>query len=276
MPRQLPLDEAQRLQFARDGVLKLEGLLDRTCLALARDAVLRPLEELGLWRDGRWRLDARSRPKWPDTGLRPRRDIGQRAEVEALIRLPTVTALVDQVLEGADFDRKIYPRPQVLASLPNADPWVLPSGWHTDMPRVAKGGSLGVQLFMFLDRVALRGGGTLVVAGSHHLLDSGRNMKVSEITAALRPEPFFRHLFSGQAGAADRQALPAGQVGETRLEVVELVGEPGDAWIMDLRALHAAAPNRSDRPRLMATHRFVRADRLPEIAEAFGWAQEAL
>jgi ectoine hydroxylase-related dioxygenase (phytanoyl-CoA dioxygenase family) len=62
-----------------------------------------------------------------------------------------------------------------------------------------------------------------------------------------------------------------GRVGETRLEVVELVGEPGDVWLMDLRVLHAAAPNCSDRPRLIATHRFLRADLMPEIATAFGW-----
>jgi len=65
--------------------------------------------------------------------------------------------------------------------------------------------------------------------------------------------------------------LYLGRVSGTRLEVVELVGEPGDAWLIDLRALHAAAPNCSDRPRLMATHRFVRSDRMTEIAQAFGW-----
>jgi ectoine hydroxylase-related dioxygenase (phytanoyl-CoA dioxygenase family) len=272
MPQQVPLNDEQRSRFERDGVLKLERLLDRASVALACEAVLGSLERLGLWRDGNWRLDERPKPIWPDRGLKPSRDIGHRhPEVEALIQLPAIKAVVEHLLGGADFDRKVFPRPQVLASLPNADDWVLPSGWHTDMPRLARGGSPGIQAFMFLDSVRPRGGGTLVIAGSHRLLNGGRNMKANEITAALRTEPFFQHLFSRRIGATDVEALPVGRVSGTRLEVVELVGEPGDAWLIDLRALHAAAPNCSDRPRLMATHRFVRSDRMPEIAQAFGW-----
>jgi len=52
---------------------------------------------------------------------------------------------------------------------------------------------------------------------------------------------------------------------------VELCGAPGDAYLVDLRVLHAAAPNASDRPRMMATHRFIREGVEQELAEAFGW-----
>lgn len=271
MPHPVSLSEEQRLRWERDGVLKLEALLDQAAVARAQDAVLAALARLGLWRDGDWRLDARPRPTWPDQGLKPARDIGHRhPEVEALIRQPALKAVVEQ-LGGAEFDRKIYPRPQVLASLPNIGRWRLPDGWHTDMPRLARGGSPGVQVFMFLDSVRPRGGGPLVVAGSHLLLNDGRNMKVNEITATLRREPFFHGLFGSGVEATEHDPLPSACVRDVRLEVVEIVGEPGDVWLMDLRALHAAAPNALDRPRLMATHRFVRAERMPEIAEAFGW-----
>ena len=273
MPQQIHLSDAQLSTFACDGVLKLDRLVGADCVGLARQAVLRPLETLGLWRDGDWHLNARPRPTWPATGLKPARDIGHRhPEVEALIEQPAVRGVVERLLEGAAFDRKVYPRPQVLASLPNCDRWVLPSGWHTDIPRLASGSCPGVQLFIFLDSVRPQGGGTLVVAGSHRLLNDGRNLKVKEITAALRSEPFFQRLFDLRPiGPDDDVALPVGRVGGARLEVVELVGEPGDVWLMDLRVLHAAAPNCSERPRLMATHRFVRADLMPEIAAAFGW-----
>jgi ectoine hydroxylase-related dioxygenase (phytanoyl-CoA dioxygenase family) len=40
--------------------------------------------------------------------------------------------------------------------------------------------------------------------------------------------------------------------------VVELTGVLGDLWLMDLRALHTAAPNPSAAPRLMMTWRFLR------------------
>jgi ectoine hydroxylase-related dioxygenase (phytanoyl-CoA dioxygenase family) len=55
------------------------------------------------------------------------------------------------------------------------------------------------------------------------------------------------------------------------LKVLELTGEPGDVWITDLRVLHAAAPNASDRPRVMVTDRFVPAELVPAISAAYGW-----
>jgi hypothetical protein len=44
-----------------------------------------------------------------------------------------------------------------------------------------------------------------------------------------------------------------------------------NAYLTDLRVLHTAAPNATDRPRMMATHRFVRADVVQELNEAYGW-----
>lgn len=253
--------------------MKLEQLLSAERVSDARRAVLRALERLGLWRDGEWRLEDRPRMPWPATGLKLARDIGHRhPEVAALIEEPGLIAVVESLLGGGPFDRKIYPRPQILASLPNTEPWVLPNGWHTDVPRLASGARAGLQLFTFLEPVEPRGGGTLVIAGSHHLLNDNRNLKVKDINSALRSELFFRELFQPHEPRGEPECLPVGHVGRTPLRVVELTGRPGDVWLMDLRVLHAAAPNTSDRPRLMATHRFVRAALIPEIAAAFGWS----
>jgi ectoine hydroxylase-related dioxygenase (phytanoyl-CoA dioxygenase family) len=52
---------------------------------------------------------------------------------------------------------------------------------------------------------------------------------------------------------------------------MELSGEPGDAYFTDLRLLHTGAPNASNRPRMMVTQRFVRADVMEELAPAVGW-----
>lgn len=60
-------------------------------------------------------------------------------------------------------------------------------------------------------------------------------------------------------------------MGDVALEVLELSGAPGDAYFTDLRVLHTSAPNAAERPRMMATHRFMRADVTKELAEAFGW-----
>jgi ectoine hydroxylase-related dioxygenase (phytanoyl-CoA dioxygenase family) len=193
--------------------------------------------------------------------------------VEALIDEPALLAVVDILLEGRPFDRDLFKRPQVMVTLPNADAWFVPTGWHCDLPRLASGRRPGVQLFTFLDRVEPGGGGTVVVAGSHRLLNEGRVVPANEMRRRLGQEAFFRDLYAEPGDAADRASLlgHVGAVGEVALEVVEVTGAPGDAWLIDLRMLHAVAPNASERPRLMATHRFWRADIVPELEQAFGW-----
>jgi len=268
------LTDHQREEFERKGVLRLEGLLSAERIRSAREAVLRPLERLGLWWDGAWRLDQWPKPQWPASGLKTARVIGnKRPELEALIEEPALLAVVDGLLEGRPFDRGIYKRPQLLFTLPNIETWVLPAGWHLDVPRLASGEAPGVQVFTFLDAVDVGGGGTLVIAGSHRLLNDSRFHKTGKVMRALRQEAFFRDLCSG---ALDGGALPGGVVGNVPLQVVELTGAPGDAWLMDLRLLHTAAPNATERPRMMATHRFLRTDLVREVARGFDWTADPM
>jgi len=264
------LTDQQYEEFERRGLLRLEGLLSAERVRPAREAVLRPLERLGLWWDGAWRLDRWPKPQWPASGLKTARVIGnKRPELEALIEEPALLAVVDRLLEGRPFDRSIYKRPQLLFTLPNIETWTLPAGWHLDVPRLASGEAPGVQVFTFLDAVGPGGGGTLVIAGSHRLLNDGRFHKTGKVMKALRREAFFADLCSGALDGGE--GLPGGAVGDVPLQVVELTGAPGDAWLMDLRLLHTGAPNASDRPRMMATHRFLRADLVREVARGFDW-----
>ena len=66
-----------------------------------------------------------------------------------------------------------------------------------------------------------------------------------------------------------------GLVDGVTLEVMELTGAPGDAHFIDLRVLHASAPNATDYPRVMVTHRFMRVDVMGELTEAFEWKRSA-
>lgn len=266
---QTSLTHDQIAAFDREGVLRLDGLLSAERVRRARAAVLAPLERRGLWQGGAWRLDAAPRPKWPDTGLKTAKVIGNKhPELAALLEEPALVAAVNVLLDGRPLDDAIYRRPQVLFTLPNADRWMLPNGWHVDCPRLASGVRPGLQLFTFLDVVEPGGGGTLAIAGSQRLLNDGRHYRLKDMALRLRREPFFRDLY---AVAPDRTDLPSGAVGDVSLQVVEMTGAPGDAWLVDLRVLHSAAPNAAKRPRLMATHRFFRADAMREVAEAFGW-----
>ncbi|HEY1425644.1 MAG TPA: phytanoyl-CoA dioxygenase family protein [Caulobacteraceae bacterium] len=270
------LSAAQRTEFAERGLLRLAGLIPTEPIDRAREVVLARLSQRGLWQDGAWRLDALPRPQYPATGLKTGRAIGHgHPELAALTRAPDLLAMVDQLLDGHPFDRRFwYSHPQVLFTLPNADVWRLPRGWHTDGICMASNAIPGVQMFGFLDPVGPGGGGTLVVAGSHRLVNEGRPMRIREITRRLKREPFFRELMAGRCSADG--AFPKARVGEVLVEVLELTGEPGDVWLTDMRLLHSGAPNAADRPRMMLTCRFVRVDALREIAKAYGkpWLAE--
>jgi Phytanoyl-CoA dioxygenase (PhyH) len=278
MPHTSILTPEQLDQFDRRGVLRFAGLLSSETVRRAREAVLRPLERMGLWKAGAWQLDALPRPQWPETGLKTSQVIGNRhPELAALVEEPALAAAVDALLEGCPYE---HPgpnrRPQVLFTLPNAQTWTVPAGWHSDSPRLASSQSAGVQLFAFLDVVEARGGGTLAIAGSHHLLNEGRPIRPSEFRRLLRAEPFFADLLVGEPSADSAQhgadlLQRTGTVGNVQLQIVEMTGVPGDVWLMDLRVLHVGSPNAAERPRMMLTFRYERSDLLHEVADAFGW-----
>jgi ectoine hydroxylase-related dioxygenase (phytanoyl-CoA dioxygenase family) len=273
MAANLTLTPEQLDEFDRRGVLRLSGLLCAERVRRALEYVQVRLARRGLWKEGAWCLTGIPRPQWPSTGLRPAEAIGNKhPDVLALADDPALCSVVVALLEGCEFDHSIHRRPQVLFTLPNSDTWTVPTGWHVDVPRLASGRRPGVQLFAFLDTVQPRGGGTLVIAGSHRLLNEGRLIKVRQMRSLLCREAFFRDLYSA-APHQDRTRLlgQAGKVGDVALEVMELTGAPGDAYLIDLRLLHSGAPNATDRPRIMATHRFVRADIIDELNAAVGW-----
>ncbi len=274
MPAPSILTREQLDEFERRGVLPLRGLLAADRVRRAREYVQHRLARFGLWKDGRWCLGAVPRPEWPATGLGPSQAIGnEHPDVEGLLEEPALLCAVAALLGGCALDRTRSGPPQILFTLPNSDTWMVPAtNWHVDFPRLATGRRPGVQLFAFLDTVEPRGGGTLVVAGSHRLLNDKRFVRSKALRRLLGRETFFRELYSPErAGGEDRARLlgEAGAVGDVPLEVIELTGAPGDAYFTDPRVLHTAAPNATDRPRIMATHRFVPVDVLPELARAF-------
>ena len=59
-------------------------------------------------------------------------------ELAALVEESALTAAVDALLEGHPYEQPgPKRRPQVLFTLPNAQTWTVPSGWHSDRPRLA-------------------------------------------------------------------------------------------------------------------------------------------
>lgn len=228
----MTIDDDARAAFAQRGLLRLPGFLpaDRVATACAEARALLAVQGVaGLKR----------RRMWVD-----------------LLGDETPTAAV-ALMDG----RPVSPMsafPQPLATPPNASSWRVPAdAWHVDLPRLPDPGSPGVQIFTFLAPVAPGGGGTLVVAGSHRLVNPPRRMASAQVKRTLARAPWFRDLMT-DADDDRRGFLDAdGVVDGVEVRVVELCGEPGDVWFADLRLLHALAPNASPTPRLMLTQRYL-------------------
>ncbi|MYE14581.1 MAG: phytanoyl-CoA dioxygenase family protein [Gammaproteobacteria bacterium] len=264
---------SRRACFDDLGVVRIRGVIPAGRVAAARDRVQRALVAEGLVSDGAWVgplydvLDPET-ARMDDVRAftAAAKAVRKRSKGGALHALfgEEVTAAAQELVSG----RALEPSPpmaQLLFTPPGATSWTVPGRvWHVDLPRVGSGKSPGVQAFTFLEPVRSEEGGTLVVAGSHRLLnDAPRGSK--EIKRALRREPWFRELMSGRNASVrgrDRRTFltEAGSVGGVPVHVVELTGEPGDVCFTDLRLLHTLAPNPGPRPRLMATQRFTFSD----------------
>ena len=272
MPQPFILSQHQREQFERTGVLHRPRLLSSQVTERAQAAVRHKLAASGLFSDGAWHLETVPRPIWPDNGWKsPSRTLVDRGgDVAALLDDPSLQSAVDELLGHRPFDHSAV-SPHLLLTLPNAKKWFLPPGWHTDVPRLASAEFPGVQIFIFLEDVSERGGGTVIIAGSHRLLNDGRTIRPKHLSGLLiQQHQFFRHLFAKQTLYFEPGAsLPRAVIDGIDVEVMELAGEAGGVWFMDLGVLHATAPNTSDRPRIMITSRFHRSDLKQEVAEAW-------
>ena len=123
--------------------------------------------------------------------------------------------------ERADFDRL------GLLRLPAAGTWEVPAaGWHVDsygpehdLP--------GVTVFAFLAPVTPAGGGTVVLAGSHrlvnrHIAATGAWRPADVRSALAGAHPWLRGMWAGERQLGDEADLDG-----VRVSVRELTGEPG-------------------------------------------------
>ena len=187
----------------------------------------------------------------------------KKSEAFARLASAQIQSAAEQLMNGRPLKNGWSAIPQVLFTPPNAEEWHVPANiWHVDVPRLGKIGCPGVQMFTFIDHVEAGGGGTLAVAGSHHFLNDQGKVRSKGVKKGLQRVPWFTNLF--EKGQDNRHLLESPSYeGDIELQVVEMTGEPGDVYLMDLRLIHTLAPNASDRARLMATQRFL----LRELSE---------
>lgn len=151
--------------------------------------------------------------------------------------------------QRAEFDRRGLLR--LPATIPPADVTAMRQRlWQLTM----------LVVFAHLAPVRPRGGGTLVITGSHQLTTpagpqaGNAPVRSREVKAYLRTlHPWLRDLWQadGDTGRIHRYLTAGAVIDGVPVRVEELTGEPGDAVIMHPRLLHVVAPNSLDTPRMM-------------------------
>ena len=253
------LSTEQRASFAEHGLLRLPGLAEPHVLAALRERVFGHLREQGILPD----------PAPPGFSVTP----SQMARVVNDFGFEEVwgkaaLACVDELLGIGTWTTPKHAGQLLFLTFPlEGAAWQLPHKvWHLDYPAPgALRGLPGVQLFLCVERVTPRAGGTLVACGSHRLIDGIRRRegtafsgRSAEVRRRLRAEvPWLRELWSLRAGE-DREARFMSRptdCGGVPLQVVELCGDAGDGFVMHPWLLHAPSPNCGDGPRLVLTER---------------------
>lgn len=246
--------DALRTTFAERGVVRLDR-------AFGEDAAARLREVVWRYAERKTGVIVADRSTWPQTRLTLSwKGLKRNRAFDVLLGAPAVTAALDAIFGPAGWQRP-KPGAQVLFNLPEPGPWELPDGWHMDCGFERPTWPVfAVKLFAFFGTVEPCGGGTMLLPGSHRLVDRYRST-FDEPPAGgkanwqpfLRRHPPLGDLLNG-ATRPDRGRSIVGERHEIEgvpVDVVELTGSPGDVVLTHLHVFHTGSPNTSDTPRQM-------------------------
>ncbi len=256
------MNPEQLQEFERDGLTCMREAVDGAVVEAIRDRLWEEAER----RRGIARSDPTTWQRVPPALVKKLRE--DEGLFDPLLG-PGVCVGIDALLGSGNWQR---PKTigQLLMSPPDAASWVLPHKvWHTDFPAPGWVGDElpGVQLFLLLERLEARGGGTLFVGGSHRLmfrLSERQERDYEGHSAQLRKAlarnvPWLRDLW--REGPADeryeRFMAHTSEHEGVPLRVLEATGEPGDVFFMHPWLLHDASPNCGERMRMVATERII-------------------
>jgi hypothetical protein len=253
------LTAEQRKAFDESGVVRLPRAVDPRVVGALRDEILAWIAQRGLAPEAKPHCHA----------IMPSK-LARVANAHGFEEIwgAAVLAVIDEILGPGEW---LLPKTagQLLA-MPwptSAVTWELPHGsWHLDYRAPGAARALpGLQLFLCVDRIESRSAATLVAAGTPRLIDGIRRRagdswpgSSSEVRKALRREvPWFRELSSVRPGEdrVMRFMSHSTEFSGGSLQVVELVGEPGDVWLMHPWMVHAGSSNCGTRPRMALTER---------------------
>jgi Phytanoyl-CoA dioxygenase (PhyH) len=252
------LTDKQRAQFEQLGVVRLNGVFSEADAKWMLERLWDSLtEQYGIQRGepATWAL------KQP-TGFQSLTRLGVFDALGGSVLLGTLDAVLG---EGA-WERPLHWGVPLVTFPDHASHWHVPGRqWHLDFPARGRSQQLpGVRVLAFVAAVEPAGGGTVVVTGSHRLVErlvatgqarDGHSARVRDSLAASHP--WLRSLWCGGADTQDRVArfMAEGEcIGDIPVRVAELTGAPGDVILMHPWTFHAPAPNCGQTPRFMISH----------------------
>jgi len=260
------LTERQTAEFEERGFVRIQAAFDPVQAREAANEIWRRLEHTrGVNRNdpSSWRIAG------PWVGLKALRETFAFQSLGS----PALESAIDGLL-GRDRWTRLEHWGGFLVNFPDCTPddWRLPTkGWHVDFQLNHEVGSaFGVQTFVYLADVRPRAGGTLVVAGSHRLVERFvgelTEQDLREKYGVLRDrfnqcDPWLAELNSGRTLDPEETARftdAACEVAGVPVRVEELTAQCGDAFLVHPWLVHAAAPNAGPGPRLVL-HRNIHA-----------------
>lgn len=264
------LNGEQRAEFARTGILKIDGAFTADEAAVMRDVVWGELFR-------RYEIEREHPSTWdrhPPTGLKS----SKKHRAFAPILGPAVHEALDDLF-GADCWARPKHYGQVLVTMPNASEWRVPFHlWHADFQYYARFESLfAVKYWALFGDIEPGGGATPQIAGSHRLAArfiegfSHEELEYKRVRDGLmRSHPWLKSLATTDDDPERNERFMASDVDVDGLpaRVIECTGRAGDVYITHPWVMHSIAPNAGTTPRLMRSMAIYRAPASARADEA--------
>ena len=272
------LSQEEKESFVKWGFVKIDALIPNEVVDPIREAVLDRLRRHGFWGEEGWEApaDAEAEKKLRNTI----KEISRSSKSLRPILTERVLSYARNLVSGDEVEMS-PPITQFLFTAPRSyvmnhdgrwnGEWEVPrSIWHLDMPRSRSIGPPGPEMFTFLNKVEPKGGGTLILAGSHRLLNDVDYLSSKGVKRKLKRHAYFRELTGKGDGDRSRFLEEIGYIDNVPVKVVELTGDPGDVYFVDLRLLHSLGANTSDQPRMMIAQRMPRQEAFNALMATVG------
>ena len=272
------LSQEEKESFVKWGFVKIDALIPNEVVDPIREAVLDRLRRHGFWGEEGWEApaDAEAEKKLRNTI----KEISRSSKSLRPILTERVLSYARDLVSGDEVEMS-PPITQFLFTAPRSyvmnhdgrwnGKWEVPRNiWHLDMPRSRSIGPPGPEMFTFLNKVEPKGGGTLILAGSHRLLNDVDYLSSKGVKRKLKRHAYFRELTVKGDGDRSRFLEEIGYIDNVPVKVVELTGDPGDVYFVDLRLLHSLGANTSDQPRMMIAQRMPRQEAFNALMATVG------